>query len=144
MTTANPNFPVPNYHPIYPESVIGKGLKIVNADGTAEKDAFTHAGANGSRCDGWSATSDDTSAVILKISINDGTTSYQVGEVTVPAGAGTNGTEKAKKVLNLTDLPWLDQSGSIFMPPGWKITVAAKVAVTAGKTVSLVSLGGGY
>lgn len=144
MSAATPNFPVANYHPIYPEAVIGKGLKLVNADGTADKDAFTHAGVNGSRCDGWAATSDDTVDVILKISMNDGTTSYPVGEVTVPAGAGTNGTVKAKKVLNLTDLPWLDSSGSIFMPPGWKITVAAKVAVAAGKTVALVSMGGGY
>ena len=132
-----------NTKPIFPLSIAGSAVTIVNADGTSEKTVAT-AGANGSRVDSVPMTSDDTSDRVFKVLMNNGSTSYPVGEVTAKAGAGTDGTTKAQNVLNDIDLPWLDASGSLWLKAGWTLKMAAKVAVTAAKTVSVVAIGGDY
>lgn len=132
-----------NTNPIFPDTLDGGTQSFVNADSTSSKTLYT-APSDGARIDGISATSDDTSDVVFKVIINDGSNDRQVGEVTVSAGAGTNGTVKAKKVLNSTDLPWLDDSGSVFLKGGWALKLAAKTAVTSAKTVSFVAFAGAY
>ena len=91
-----------------------------------------------------SITSTDTAAVMLTVLVHDGTTSYAVGEIAVPAGAGTNGSALAVKGLSLAFLPWLDASGSLFLRTGWSLRVAAKAAITSTKTVTLVAFSGDY
>lgn len=132
-----------NTSPIFPLSLDTDAVTFVNADGTSEKTLLT-AGVEGERIDVISATSDDTSDRVFALFLNDGTTSYRIGEITVLANAGTDGIVKAKKVLNSTDLPWLDVSGSLFLKGGWKLNIAAKVAVTAAKTVTFVASSGAY
>ena len=132
-----------NTSPIFPLVVQTSAATITNADGTAEKTLVT-AGANGSRIDAVSITSTDTAAVMLTVLVHDGTTSYAVGEIAVPAGAGTNGSALAVKGLSLAFLPWLDASGSLFLRTGWSLRVAAKAAITSTKTVTLVAFSGDY
>ena len=132
-----------NTTPIFPLTVQTSAATIVNADGTGEK-ALVTAGANGTRVDTVSITSTDSAAVTLAVRVNDGTTSYAVGEIAVPAGAGTNGSALAVKGLSLAFLPWLDASGSLFLRTGWSLRVAAKAAITSTKTVTLVAFSGDY
>ena len=132
-----------NTAPIFPLVVQTSAATITNADGTGEKTLVT-AGANGTRIDVVSITSTDTAAVMLTVLVHDGTTSYAVGEIAVPAGAGTNGSALAVKGLSLAFLPWLDASGSLFLKAGWSLRVAAKAAITSTKTVTLVAFSGDY
>jgi hypothetical protein len=132
-----------NTTPIFPLTVQTSAATIVNADGTGEKTLVT-AGANGTRIDAVSITSTDTAAVTLTVLVHDGTTSYAVGEIAVPAGSGTNGSAPAIKGLSADGLPWLDASGSLFLKTGWSLRVAAKAAVTSAKTVTLVAFSGDY
>ena len=132
-----------NTSPIFPLVVQTSAATITNADGTGEKTLVT-AGANGTRIDVVSITSTDTAAVMLTVLVHDGTTSYAVGEIAVPAGAGTNGSALAVKGLSLAFLPWLDASGSLFLKAGWSLRVAAKAAITSTKTVTLVAFSGDY
>lgn len=132
-----------NVTPIFPVAVNNGRVTIVNADGTTAKALFS-AGANGSRIDQIVCSSDDTSAKTIQLIVNDGTNDNIVGEVAIPAGAGTNGSTKAVKVINATDLPWLSDSGSIFIKTGYSIKVKSKAAVTAAKTLTFVLFAGDY
>lgn len=132
-----------NTTPIFPLTVQTSAAAIVNADGTGEKTLVT-AGANGTRIDAVSITSTDTAAVTLTVLVHDGTTSYAVGEIAVPAGSGTNGSAPAIKGLSAEFLPWLDASGSLFLKTGWSLRVAAKAAVMSARTVAVVAFSGDY
>jgi len=124
--------------PAFPATPVEFGVKLLNADGTAVKD-FIVSPATGCRMGVIRAASDDTVAVTLQFKRTIGGTDYVLGEVQIPAGAGTNGTTGWVDVLaslNL-DLP-------INLPAGSKIRVAAKTAVAAGKTIDLVAEGGQF
>lgn len=133
-----------NKDPIFLNSVLTKNKQIVNADGTALFVMFT-GGADGGAVTQISAATDDTSAVIVVLTISDGTASLVVGEVTVPAGAGTDGSTPAKNLLDASALPGLLQAdGSLVMGPAATLSVAAKSAVTAAKVLNVTTLGGQY
>ena len=132
-----------NQAPIFPGTIQNSAVKILPADTTTEKTLVT-GGTNGTRVDVISATSTDTSAVVCRLSINDGSTSYVVGEFTLAITQGTDGSTKAKKVINVSDLPWLDASGAIFLKAGWKLNINAKTTVTTAKELVFVASSGDY
>lgn len=121
---------------------------FVNADGTAIKTIFT-AGTEGSRVQSVSIVSDDTAPVVFNVYRNDGITDLQIGEITVPAGAGTDGTTPAVSLLNTTEFPFLltDNNGNFYIELEGTpelITMAAQSAVTAAKTVTVNAFGKNY
>lgn len=132
-----------NTTPIFPLSIQTSAVSFANADGTSEKTIVT-AGSEGTRIDVLLVTSDDTTARVFRLLVNNGTTSFIVGEVSVPVGAGTDGATLSVKVLAASVLPWLDSSGSLFLKAGWTLKAAAKVAVTSGKTIAFVAFSGDY
>lgn len=132
-----------NTQPIFVASMNNKGVTFVNADGTTTKDVFV-AGSNGSRVASVAATTTDTSANLVHIYLYDGTTAYQVGEVTVAAASGTDGSTAAVNLLSLSMNPWLNSDGSITLPSGWKLQASVNAAVTSAKTLTLVSIGADY
>lgn len=137
---------VANTSPIFPLTVKNAAVTFVNSDSTTEKTLLS-GGTNGTRIDTISATSDDTVARVFTIALNDGSTSYKVGEVSIPITSGTDGATVAVKVLDGSStklIPWLDSSGSIFLANGWSLKLTAKVAVTSGKTITFVVQGGDY
>jgi len=134
---------VASVDPIFLKNTNNPLVAIVNADGVSVKQIFT-AGADGGAVTELSAVSDDTSAVIITIGINDGVTSFPIGEVSVPAGSGTDGTTPAKNLLDATALPILDTDGSLILQAAHVLEVNAKVAVTATKTVNVSGVGGNY
>lgn len=133
-----------NKNPIFLNSIVSKNIQIDNADGVASEVIFS-AGVDGGALVKMSATTDDTADVIVVITSNDGTQVVPLGEVTVPAGAGTDGSTPAKNLLDEVALPGVLQAdGSLVVGANASISVAAKSAVTATKTLDIASLGGSY
>ena len=133
-----------NKDPIFLNSVVTSNNSIANGDGTALQTVLT-AGADGGAVTLMSATTTDTSEVIAVLTLNDGTTAVIIGEVTVPAGAGTDGATPAKNLLDNVAMPGaLQADGSLVMGPTAVLSVSAKVAVTAAKTLDVTASGGQY
>lgn len=129
-----------NTTPIFPGTVTTDAVRFENADGTTAKTLLT-AGASGTRVDAITVTSTDTAARTLTLGLLKGEVTYRIGEIVVPIGAGTNGTEKPADGFTLA-IPFI--GGSINLEAGCSLTVAAQVAVTAGKAIAVVALGGDY
>lgn len=133
-----------NKDPIFLNSVVTSNNSIANGDGTALQEVLT-AGADGGAVTLMSATTTDTSDVTAVLTLNDGTTAVIIGEVTVPAGAGTDGATPAKNLLDNVAMPGaLQADGSLVMGPTAVLSVSAKVAVTAAKTLDVAAAGGQY
>ena len=114
------------------------------ASGTALQSIYTAGSTDGGLVDNVAVTSDDTSAVILVVSVNDGTTDCQIGEVTIPIGAGTDGTTPAVNLFNQDALPFLQNGGGLPLIASGVLKVNAKVAITAAKIVNITAFGGDY
>lgn len=134
---------VANTTPKFQDGPKVAGQTIENADSTNLKTLFT-AGADGALIDNIAVISDDTSAVIITITLNDGTTDFGIGELSIPAGAGTDGSTAAENLLDALKLPYLQAGGGITLGSNHVLKVNAKSAVTATKKVTLVAFGGDY
>lgn len=127
-----------NYNPLFEGIINNKGKQIVNADGTTKFTIFTF-GANGSRVDSISLCSNDTAAVVMNFYLNDGSTDFYYGNITIAIGAGYT------TILKQDALPILNpKEGFIKAPTGWLLKCAANAAVTAAKTVDVVASGGDF
>jgi hypothetical protein len=131
-----------NRNPIFPEVPTADCVQIANADGTTVKTLSTP-GSNGRNITAIVATSNDTAAVVLNLSILKGGITYPLCQVTVPIGAGTSAA-KPYNILNITDMPFLAADGSLTLASGAVLQVAANAAVTAAKTVQIIAIGGDY
>lgn len=129
-----------NTTPIFPGTVTTDAVRFENADGTTAKTLLT-AGSAGTRVDSIVVTSTDTAAKTLTLGLLKGSVTYRIGEIVVPIGAGTNGTEKPADGITLA-LPSI--GGSIHLESGCSLTVSAQVAVTSGKAIDVVAFGGDY
>lgn len=116
---------------------------FVNADGTTAKDLVS-AGANGTKVFSIACTSDDTSAVNMRVFVHNGTTGFLIGTTRVATLSGTDGAAPSVELLNPVTIPALDADGELFIPSGYKIQVAPLVAVTSAKTVTVVCFAGNY
>ena len=133
-----------NKNPIFLNLVTIINQSIANADGTTPKIVFT-ATADGGAVTKCSATTTDTSAVIAVLTVSDGTTTVTLGEVTVPAGAGTDGSTPAKNLLDSAAMPGaFQEDGSLVLGNAATLSINAKVAVTAAKTLDISTQGGQY
>lgn len=133
-----------NTAPIFPVSVQNYAVNFATVDGTTSKVLF-EAGIYGSRVDTVSVVSSDTSARVFRVYLSDGTTDYQAGEFYVAAGAGTNGTSAALKMLTTAWLSWLDSSGCLFLKAGWSLKIGLKGStITANTLVTFIASGGDY
>lgn len=120
-------------------------VAFANADGTSFKTLMTP-GASGSRLDSLSASSTDSVSNVLQLAVNKSGVDYVLGEVTVPANAGTNGTVKSVACLNPTDIPCLTytEGGALYLESGAVLKARMKTAVAGAFTVQLIGLGGDY
>lgn len=132
-----------NQFPIFQKNPSSPCQTIAAADTTTQKTLFT-AGAEGALVDNIAVTSDDTAAAIVVLTINDGTTDCQIGEVTIPIGAGTDGSTPAINLLDTTAMPFFQKNGGLPLGATAILKANAKVTLTAGKTLEFVSFGGDY
>lgn len=124
--------------PAFPQTPKGGHVTVVNADGTGNKTVIT-AGSNGSKVVALMAASNDSAAHDSVVSIVRGGTTYVLGVVNVPAGAGaSSGVPCTDLLAGLVGLP-LDADGQkyLFLESGDTLVVSMAVAVTAAKTLYL-------
>ena len=132
-----------NQFPIFQKNPSSGCQTIAAADTTTQKTLIT-AGAEGALVNNISVTSDDTSAIIVVLTLNDGSTDCQIGEVTIPIGAGTDGSTPAVNLLDGAALPFLQPDGSLPLGANAVLKANAKATLTAGKTSYFVTYGGDY
>lgn len=121
-------------------TVRNSAIRLQNADGTAFKSLGVAPVADGSRVKAIHITSDDTSIVVLQFCVTIAAVDYILGEISVPIGAGTNGTVVAVNGLNPTQMPALQTDGIthwLDLATGSDLKVKAKTAVTAAKTINV-------
>jgi hypothetical protein len=120
-------------------------VAFVNADGTAFKTVMT-AGALGSRIDSLLASNGDAAgAYVLQLAIQVSGVDYIIGEVTVPLGAGTNGSAKSVSLLNTADIPALAvaEGSALWLAAGASLRVRPKTAISGANTLQVVGLAAG-
>lgn len=113
------------------------GVKFVNADGTAAKTVGGDSALQ-TRVDTLLCQNTDTIPHVINVGVNIGGTIYQLGSVSVAAGAGTAGT------------PCVDLLAAIFpatqvgmqLMASQQLEVSMVVAVVATFTVTVVAVGG--
>lgn len=113
-------------------------IKIVAADGTGNKSFAIAAPADGSRLKSMHITSDDTAPQVLQVIVTIGAVDFILGEISVPAGAGTDGATSAVNGLAGTRIPALQTDGItkwLDIANGTTLSLKSKVAVTAAKTI---------
>lgn len=108
--------------------------------------AYT-AGSNGSKVVSLFATSTDTSPQTLTIFITNTSVNYEIGCVSIPAGAGTTTTVAPINLISQGNLPGLaiDNDGNpyINLVSGDTLTVQLG-AITATKHVNVHAIGGDF
>lgn len=132
-----------NKDPIFLNTVTASGLTFLPADASAQKTLIT-APADGSALTDISCTSTDTSDVVMVITLSDGTNDFQIGEVNVPLGSGTELNIPAVNLLSAVLLPFLQADGSILIPATWLVKINCKTTITAAKQIDVVGFGGNY
>lgn len=132
-----------NQVPIFQKNPKIQCQSVLAADTTTQKTLFT-AGIEGALIDNVSVTSDDTAAAILVVTVNDGASDCKVGEVTIPIGAGTDGTTPSVNLFDQTAMPFFQSGGGLPLGASAILKVNAKVTLTAGKKIELVTFGGDY
>ena len=116
---------------------------VADTDTTLNK-ALVTAGANGALVDSVAVTSTDTSVAIVDVYVKEGATSYQIGQISVQAGAGTNGVTLSQNLLDVVALPFLQTEGGLVLGAGAILEVAANATLTAGKKIEFTAFGGDY
>jgi hypothetical protein len=115
-------------------------VQIANADGQTQKTVYT-AGPNGSKVSSLIAVSSDTAARDVQVSITNAGTSFPLGTVAVPIGAGNSSSVPSVNMLDPTRLVGLayDSDGNPFihLVSGDTLTVSALTTVTAAKLVTV-------
>lgn len=118
---------------------------VQNSDGTAFV-SFIAAAGSGSKVESISVCNSDAAVgTVLQIAVTFGANDYIIGEVAIPAGAGTNGSTKAVDMLNETDLPWIRNDGTnryLYLASGGTLKIKAKVAVAGVNKIHLFAQGG--
>jgi hypothetical protein len=122
-------------------------VQIANGDASAQKTVYT-GGANASKIVSLILQSTDTSARDVQVSITNGGTSYPIGTVTVPIGAGNSGSVPSVNALNNTQIPGLplDSDGNPYIllaSASDTLTVSALTTVTSGKLITANAVAAG-
>jgi hypothetical protein len=131
--------------PAFVATPANPAVAFANADGTSFKTLMTPA-ASGSRLDTLIASSTDSASNVLQLAVQISGVDYVIGEVTIPANAGTNGSVKSVACLNSTDIPGLayTEGGAIFLKTGSVLRARMKTAVAGAFAVHLLGIGGDY
>lgn len=130
-----------NTDPIFPLTPKTPAVSFIDSDGTTPKTLFA-ASTDGSILVRLSGTSSDTSDVDIVITVNDGSSDFIIGEITVPIGSGT-GTVSPTNLFDPSIIV-LQNDGTYPLQAGHSILVNPKVAVTATFQVDIVGIAGDY
>lgn len=133
--------------PIFPQALNLGVQTIVNADGTTPKTVFT-AGANGSKVETIEISSTDTTNRDVQLFVTRSATNYLMATVQVKASAGNANNVPSTNILGSTQLPAIaaDANGNptLFLKSGDTLSIGTTTAVTAGKTITIITNGGDF
>jgi hypothetical protein len=118
-----------------------KGVaQILNATGTAQVTVIT-AGANGNKVVNMVATSTDTAAQTLALSLVRGGVTFVLAATSVPAGSGSVAGTPPVDLLAIVPNLARDQDGQtyLFLESGDTLVVNTAASVTATKAVNVHS-----
>lgn len=137
-----------NTSPIFPLTPTNIVKTVVNADST-NKVAILAAGANGTRIDSLSISTDDTATHDVQLWLTISAVDYLVGTIALAAGAGNTSGVAAKAVLsdaNIRGFVVLDPFGNyvFYLKASQVLKVSCPVAMTAAKTLYVTGLAGDY
>lgn len=120
---------------------------IQPGDTTTVKTVFT-AGANDSVVKALHAVSDDSSARVINVYVNNGSTDILIGSTSVAANSGTNGTTASVDLLSGTLFPSLpyDANGKrvLPIPATYIVKVSCTTTVTTAKTLTISCMAEDY
>lgn len=137
--------------PIFPQTPQDWPVQILPANTTAQVTLVT-AGANGSKVEMLNVASTDTSARVVQLFINDGSTSYLLCTVNIPANAGNTSGTVSVDLLNIKNnttgciaLPY-DTCGNqyLYVKNGYTLKVASLTTVTTAKALNFLAMGGDF
>lgn len=124
-----------------------KPTVFASTDGTTAKQIFDPS-TEGSRIDGIVISSTSASSKTLLLQINNGSVISKLGHITVPAGAGTNGSVPVVSGLNKGNLPWLkiDSNGNPYINLNFGMNIEVKLLATlgSGETIDVTVTGANY
>ena len=126
-----------------------KPSNFTDADTTAAKQVFAPS-SEGSRIDGIAVSSTAATQKTILIQVNNSVTSEisKLGHITVPAGAGTNGSVSVVSGLNRGNLPWLriDANGNpyINMNYNMNLELSIKEGLSSGEQIDVSVFGANY
>jgi len=128
-----------NTTPVFSLTPFDAGLTFASTDTTTRKTVYT-AGTNGSRVDGLVVSTSDTAAVNLAFWINDTTTDYYIGVVTVPIGSGYT------TVVRVDALATLAPPGfkALVLKAGYLLKCNCVATMSAAVTTTVVAIGGDF
>ncbi len=119
-------------NPIFFTTVRNPAVQLSNANGTAFVSVMV-GGTSGSKLESLIATNGDAAVdTVLQLAITISSVDYIIGEVSVPQGAGTNGSTPSVDLLNETSIPGLRSDGVnryLYLASGSTLKVKAKVAI---------------
>ena len=117
--------------------------KFANGDGTTIKTVFTP-GSAGSRVLALFVTTDDTASRQVNIFLTRSSVRYKLDTFTIPAASGTQ-PKRNWNVLDSDWMRWLDPNEPhLVLPSGTTIEVGLVAAVSSGKEISVVVMGGDF
>jgi len=120
-----------------------------STDGTTAKQIFAPADP-ASRINFITISSSAASQNYMALQVNNSATGQisQLGIITVPSGAGVNGSVSIVSGLNRGNLPWIqiDSDGNPFIDLnlGINLQMSMLTALNAGETITVTTSGGAY
>ena len=124
-------------------------VSFTDVDGTTAKQTYAPADP-ASRINFLAVSSTATTQRYILLQLHNITTNEiaPLGVITVPAGAGTNGSVSIVSGLNRGNLPWLqiDSDGNPFIDLNYNMNLEMKLlsSLSAGETITVTTSGGSY
>ena len=133
--------------PIFPQTIRNAATSFTNTDGTNIKTVLT-GGTNGTKIEWLNIASTDTAAKDIQFSLSDGTTTFLISTLSIPATAGfVNSVLPISLLASATASPYLpyfqfplDVNGNryVYLANGWSLRANFTSAITAAKTATVV------
>jgi len=135
--------------PIFPQKPTNGKLQLLHANAAGTFVTIYTGGANGSKITGLIAQSTDSAAHDLQIAIVRSGTTYILGTVNVPLGAGNTGSVPSVNLLNNVQLPGLplDSDGNPFiflLDANDTLAINPVVIVTNPTQVNITAIGSDF
>jgi hypothetical protein len=130
--------------PIFPQTMENWAVALTTTTATT----LVTGGTNGTKVESIMVASSDTTARDLVLSVNNGSTSFPIGIVSIPITAGTVDTVPSVAIFRSAQLPGLaiDANGNpyLYVASGWSLQVAVATAPTSGKQFTVFAQGGNF